>query len=249
MRKPTSFDIRRLFYLIEDRCLLLLSLSERIAVNYSRMTTVPMRKQSGVGCLTRLVLLLLLVGAVMAGATYLFAPWAYYMGGQFHWFPSWGGVGRMHSNSAGGDYAIYLYFTPRARRYDGPRHVDGNAWLCTPRGERFTLSLGGDFGKPDGGWRGRDLNGKTASFYMINRTAAHIFNGASPRPELELRGHWSNPDLVLDDHSSLQRNFDHDARLFPNGKNRPYLGEVSTVTLKEGGKSDFEAACAAVKTR
>ena len=92
------------------------------------------------------------------------------------------------------------------------------------------------------------MNGKP-SVQFTPLSNATIFNGASPRPELELRGHWSNPDLVLDDHSSLQRNFDHDARLFPNGKNRPYLGEVSTVTLKEGGKSDFEAACAAVKTR
>jgi hypothetical protein len=201
------------------------------------------------GCLTRLVLLLLVIGAVMAGATYLFAPWAYYMGGRFHWFPSWQGVGRLHSNSGGGDYAIYLYFYPQIRRYSGPRHVSGRALLCTPRGERFNLNLGGDFGKPDGGWRGQDLNGKSASFYMFNRTAAHIFNGASARPELKLQGHWQNPDLVLDDDSSIQRTFDHNAQLYPDGKNRPYKGEISPITLREGGKSDFEAACAAVKMR
>ncbi|HKD81443.1 MAG TPA: hypothetical protein VKH81_17240 [Candidatus Angelobacter sp.] len=209
------------------------------------MTTVPMRRQSGVGCLTRLVLTLVIVGVVMAGATYLFSPWAYYMGGRFHWFPSWQGVGRLHSNSGGGDYAVYVYFYPRLRRYSGLRHVAGNAVLCTPRGERFTLTLGGDFGKADG----RDLNGKSARFYMFNRTAAHILSGGSARPELKLRGRWNNPDLVLDDDSSIQRNFDHNANLYPDGKNRPYLGEVSTVTLREGSKSDFEAACAAIKSR
>ncbi len=41
------------------------------------------------GCLTRLVLTLLVIGAVMAVATYVFAPWAYYMGGRFHWLPWW----------------------------------------------------------------------------------------------------------------------------------------------------------------
>jgi len=212
------------------------------------MSTLPLRRQSNIGCFTRLVLLLLVVGAVLGGATYLFAPWAYYMGGQFHWLPWWSGVGRLHSNSGGGDYAFYLYLSPRSSRFSGLRHVSGRALLCTPRGERFSLDLGGDFGKPNGGWRGSDLNGKSASFYMFNRTAAHIFGGASPRPDLKLQGHWQNPDLVLDDDSSIQRNFDHNANLYPEHANRPYKGEVSTITLREGGKSDFEAACAAVKS-
>lgn len=46
----------------------------------------------------------------------------------------------------------------------------------------------------------------------------------------------------------IQRNFDHAVNLYPDGKNRPYLGEVSPLTLHEGSKSDFEAACATVKT-
>jgi hypothetical protein len=213
------------------------------------MSILPAPRQSRMGCLTRLVLTLLVVGAVIAGATYVFTPWAYYMGGRFHWFPAWSGVGRLHSNSGGGDYAIYVYFYPKSTRWSGLRHVSGRAMLCTPRGERFNLNLGGDFARPDGGWRGHDLDGKSASFYMFNRTMGHIFNGKSPKPELELRGRWSNPDLVLDDHSSIQRNFDHNATLYPDGKSRPYLGEVSSITLHEGGKSDFEAACAAVKSR
>ena len=207
------------------------------------MTTLPVQRRSRIGCLTQLILLFVLVGAVFMGGTALFAPWAFYMGGRFHWFPGWQGVGRLHSNSGGGDYVLYVWFWPDHGKLRQLVYVQGRALVCTPRGERFNLTLGGTFAKPDGGWRGSDLNGKTASFYMFNRTAKHIFSGASPRPELKLRGKWNNPDLVLDDDSSIQRNFDHDARLNPDGKNRPYLGEVSPVMLHEGNKSDFEAAC------
>src|SRR5690349_18039225 len=95
------------------------------------MSILPLRRQSGrqskMGCLTRLVLVLVVACAALAGAMYLFAPWAYYMGGRFHWFPMWQGVGRLHSNSGGGDYAFYLYFYPKSTRWSGLRHVDGRA--------------------------------------------------------------------------------------------------------------------------
>ena len=210
---------------------------------------MPAPRRRGHGCLVQLLGALALGAILFLIISAVFTPWAFYMGGHFHWLPSWQGVGRLHSNSSGGDYAIYLYFYPQIRRYSGPRHVAGQALLCTPRGEKFSLTLGGDFGKPQDGWNGHDLNGKTASFYMFNRTAAHILSGASPRPDLELRGRWSNPDLVLDDHSSIQRNFNHDARLYPDGKTRPYMGEISPITLRESGKSDFDAACAAMKAK
>ena len=206
---------------------------------------MPAPRRRGHGCLVQLVGTLAVCGIVFLIISAVFTPWAFYMGGNFHWLPMWQGVGRLHSNSSGGDYAIYLYFYPQIRRYSGPRHVAGQALLCTPRGEKFSLTLGGDFGKPEG----HDLNGKTASFYMFNRTAAHIFNGASPRPDLELRGHWSNPDLALDDHSSIQRNFTREAKLYSDGKSRPYMGEISSITVHEGGKSDFDGECAAVKAK
>ena len=206
------------------------------------MTTLPAPRQSKIGCLTQLLLLFLLMGAVFVGGAALFAPWAFYMGGRFHAIPMWQGWGKLHSNSSGGDYMLYVWFWPDHGKLRQLVYVQGGALVCTPRGERFNLNLGGDFARPEG----RDLNGKTASFYMFNRTVKHILSGASARPELKLRGKWDNPDLVLNDDSSIQRNFDHDARLYPDGKNLPYLGEVSPVTLHEGSKSDFEAACAAV---
>src|SRR5262249_49805308 len=117
--------------------------------------------------------------------------------------------------------------------------------LCTPRGETFNLIVGGDFEKG----MGKDTNGKTASFYMYHRTPLSRIVGNDSRPSLELRGKWNNPDLALDDHGSIARAFDRNATLYPLHASRPYMGEVSQVTLHEGSKSDFEAVCAAVKTR
>jgi hypothetical protein len=149
----------------------------------------------------------------------------------------------MHSNSAGGDYVIQVSFNPKVGRYLGTRHVAGNAWLCTPRGEKFTLRLGGDFQKD----LKLDTNGKTASFYMNSYNLKNQFTGDT-RPSLELRGKWVNPDLVLDDHGSIARNFAPDGTLYgPKSPSRPYIGEVVPVTLHEGSNSEFEAACKAVK--
>jgi len=208
------------------------------------MATVAPPRQSRIGCLTRLVLLFVLAGVIVVGVMAVIAPWAFYMGGRFHMIPLWQGWGRMHSNTAGGDYAVYVWFWPDHGKFRQLAYVQGRALLCTPRGERFNLELGGDFDKS----AGSDLNGQRASFYMFNRTVKHILGGANTRPDLELRGKWSNPDLVLDDHGSIARNFQPDATLYAGqSPGRPYMAEVATVTLHEGSNRDFEAACAAVK--
>ncbi len=201
------------------------------------------RSRSKLGCLTQIVLVFVVAGAVMLAFFALTAPWAFYMGGRFHLVPQWQGWGRLHSTSAGGDYALYVTLWPSHGRFRQLVYVTGRAVVCTPRGERFALTLGGNFDKPPA----RDLNGKRASLYMFNRTFKHIFAGAPAKPELELRGHWSNPDLVGDDGGSIAGNFGPDARLYPDGTSRPYLGKVSPVTLHEGSRSEFDAACRAIQ--
>ena len=151
----------------------------------------------------------------------------------------------MHSNSAGGDYVVYLSFSPKTGRGMGLSNVAGNGLLCTPRGETFSMSVSGDFDKNIG----TDTNGRKASFYLYSRNQANRVS-AKTRPGLELRGQWVNPDLVLDDHGSIANNFGSDAKLYTGnlpGSAAP--GEVVTVTLHEGGKSEFESACAAAKSR
>jgi hypothetical protein len=187
------------------------------------------------------ILALLVVAVVVLPA--IFMPWAFFMGGSFHIIPTWQGWGKMHSKTAGGDYVIRISIYPKTGRRVGYTHVNGTAWLCTPRGETFYLNLGGDFQKD----LRLNTDGKTARFYMDNYGFKSQFT-ADRRPTLELQGKWNNPDLVLDDHGSIARNFAADGTLYgPKSPPRPYMGEVAPVTLHEGGNSDFEAACKAVK--
>lgn len=193
----------------------------------------------------QLVYALLLGIVVVGGITALVAPWGFFMGGRFHVLPMWQGVGRLHSNRAGGDYVLHIWFYPSIRKGTGLTHVAGNGELCTPRGEKFYLGLGGDFEKN----LRLDTNGKKATFYMSNRSVKSQFSGKDA-PHLELRGKWNNPDLVMDDHGSIARAFEPDATLYTgHSPSRPYMAEVSPVTLHEGGRADFDAACKAVKSR
>ncbi len=185
------------------------------------------------------VVLLVIIAVVLVGLPAIFTPWGFFMGGRFHVIPSWTGWGKMHSTRAGGDYVIMMTISPKTGRRMGLTHVDGNAWLCTPRGEKFTLHLGGDFQKDIR----LDTNGKTARFYMDNNSVKSQFSGER-RPYLELNGKWKNPDLALDDHGSIARNFEPDGSLYSgHSSSRPYMAEVVPVTLREGGKAEFEEAC------
>lgn len=203
----------------------------------------PFPRKSGPGCLVQ-VLTVLVLGMVLMLAIYaVFTPWAFYMGGHFHIYPGWTGWGKLHSNSAG-DYALYVSVSPATGgrgTYRAVPHIKGQAILCTPRGERYRLRVGGDFGKTSG----TDLQGKTAYLYAYNYS---VFSG-STRPSLEFRGKWNNPDLVLDDQGSINRAFDPGGKLVTNHHMRPYIQEVVPLTLHEGTRADFDAACAAIRNR
>lgn len=192
------------------------------------------------GCVVQVLAALALGVVVIMGIMAVFTPWGFYMGGHFHIIPNWTGWGRMHSKLAG-DYALFVTFTPKTGRSLGLTHVSGNAVICTPRGEQYKLRLGGDFGKPSG----TDLQGRSAYLYMNNYT---VFS-SSTAPSLEFRGKWNNPDLVLDDHGSIIRAFDPGGTLVTNHHMRPYVQEVVPLTLHEGSRADFQAACAALKAK
>src|SRR5512144_2765718 len=57
------------------------------------------------GCLPRLILISVAVGAVLLAVLWLVAPWAFYLGGSFHPLPMWQGAARLHSSS--GEYVLY----------------------------------------------------------------------------------------------------------------------------------------------
>lgn len=193
------------------------------------------------GCLPRLVLILLL-GCVLVGLiTAVFAPWGFYMGGKFNIFAYWQGWGVLHAKS--GKYVVFVRFEPRSsgsKTYPHPS-VGGSAYLCSPRGEIFRMNLGGGMRRGIG----TNTNGENISLYMYYWPFYGTFV-ADHRPSIELRGHWQNPNLVMDDHSSIQRAFNADGTVYRGeGPERPYMGEVVPVTLMPGSYSDFEAACKA----
>jgi hypothetical protein len=195
---------------------------------------------------TRQLLLPLVALAVLAfGLPFaidaVFAPWSFFMGGHFHLNPKWAGWGRMHSNTSG-DYAIYITISPSLGRGHSFTDVSGKGALCTQRGDVYRLSMAGSFGEGSGA----DLQGRTATIYPHNYDRKHTGHN---NPSLEFRGKWNNPDLVLDDQGSINQAFDPDGGLAKK-KNAPSgVQEIVQLTLHEGSRSDFDAACAALKAK
>ena len=171
----------------------------------------------------------------------VFAPWAFFMGGHFHLNPKWAGWGRMHSNTSG-DYAIYITISPSLGRGHSFTDVTGKGALCTQHGAYYRLSMAGSF--EDGS--GADLQGRTATLYPHNYDRKHTGHND---PSLEFRGKWNNPDLVLDDQGSINQAFDPGGGLAAKGHVRSDIKERVSLTLHEGSRSDFEAACAELKAK
>ena len=194
------------------------------------------------GCFTQVFIALLLGVVLVLAIDAVFAPWSYYMGGRFHWIPMWQGWGKMHSNVAGGDYLLYVSLTP-GRGARGVAHVTGTGILCTPKGETFRMTLGADFEK----YMGASTDGKHDYMYMHKRGTFYS-SASDPRPELEFHGAWHNPDLVLDDKGTMSRTFSPDATLYESQR-RPATRETIPLTLHEGTRSEFDAACETLKHR
>ena len=182
------------------------------------------------------ILLALACGALTLGIDAVFTPWPFFMGGHFHINPKWTGWGRMHSNTAG-DYVIYMSISPYFGRGRSLTDITGKGAICTQRGDNYPLNVGGSFQSH----LGTDLQGKTAVIYAHNYSKSHY------DPSLEFRGKWNNPDLVLDDHGSIGRAFEPGGTLAKNAVTRPYGQELVPLTLHEGTRVDFDAACAAIK--
>ncbi|HEY2030840.1 MAG TPA: hypothetical protein VGH20_16705 [Myxococcales bacterium] len=199
-------------------------------------------------------------------ATVVLSPWGFYLGGHFHLYPRWQGFGRLHSTTAG-DFVLFVSIVPGRGgsgrgKPSGPQ-LTGTAVLCTPRGERYDLWLGGEMERHFG----LDFQGRTVELHMRRKSFIDRQLGKDLRPKLQLTGRWNNPDLVMDDGGTLARGFEPDgsinaARLRAppvageagasaftgDFKKRPPGRETVQVTLREAARADFEAACAAAKT-
>jgi hypothetical protein len=197
----------------------------------------------GMGCLTRLLLLFLLGTVAVLAIDAVFAPWSFFMGGRFHPIPMWQGWGSIHAPA--GDYVLFVRMQPRPGSR-GVAHVSGTGVLCTPRGETFDLTMGADFERH----MGLSTDGKRVYMYLHKRPDYFFRSSGDTRPRLNLTGAWHNPDMVLDDHGSLSREFLADGTFYNGDPHKqPAAHGVLPLTLKEGSRSDFDDACKAAKVR
>jgi hypothetical protein len=187
-------------------------------------------------------LIFVLAGAFMLLVTAVFAPWGFYLGGHFHPLPYWQGWGRTNVASAGGNYLLFVRVEPSSRgsKMYLTTNLSGIAYLCTPKGERFRLSLGASMA------RHLPVNtlGQPIHLYMSNAPGWKTQFLTDRRPYLNFYGNWGDGQLVLDDRKAISNTFLPDGSLYKaHDQNHPEGGEVAHVTLKEGSYDDFEAAC------
>ena len=204
----------------------------------------PKSKQGCLGCLGRLLLILLLGGLLIVAIDAVFAPWSFFLGGHFHYLPMWQGWGRVHT--AGGDYLLYLYLYPAPGGSSGPLagypHLSGSGYVCTPRGEKIWLTGGGMFQDKH---IGIHPDGRQVGLYAHRKQVAN-FGAPDYRPDLDFHGTWQGDSFVGDDKGSFAMAFAPDGHLYKRGET-PTLKEIVPVTLKEDlswTMADFNAACA-----
>jgi hypothetical protein len=195
------------------------------------------------GCLFQCIVVLVLGVVLMIALTGLFYPWAFYLGGNFHIMPMWQGWGKAHTKS--GDYLVWVQFgpTPRSSKvmYRETR-ITGRAYVCTPRGERFPMHLGG--GMP------RHLNlstdGEAISLYTYYWPLWYGGFTSDHAPRLEFQGNWRNPNLVMNDRGSIAKAFQPDGTVYHSG-GRMSVPEVVPITFVSGPRSELDKACAAAR--
>ena len=145
----------------------------------------------------------------------------------------------MKSRTAG-DYVLFVRLSPTVRGHQmfPAWDLKGNAYLCTPKGERFTLRLGGDMP------RKFYVNsmGQPIHLWMDNWRAT-LPVGAQTQPYIRVDGHWAPSEVIGDDHKSISAAFQPDGTLKPRTYVVPSQAELIQVTLHEGSYSSFEAAC------
>ena len=198
-----------------------------------------MAKKVRLGCLGTLVVMVVVSAGVFVGTNALFAPWAFYMGGHFHLLPQWQGWGRMHSNAEGEDYLLYVRLTPTPS--SAPylsTSVKGDAMLCTPKGERYRLLLGGGMA------RHLPLNtvGQPIHLYMDKHVG--LLGVGDGRPRLDLRGVWIDGGMTMEDGGTLAREFGRDGSLLrKNAGSTANQAEKVAVTFTEASPLELWPRC------
>jgi hypothetical protein len=218
-------------------------LAQRLLKNPAAKPDRPHSRLGRLGCLPRLILLLIgslvLVGLITA----VFAPWGFFMGGKFNIFGYWQGWGTL--NTKNGKYVLYvrLYPSPSGSRIYPHPTVKGVGYLCSPRGQIFNMHLRGGMRRGIGTNTDGEKIGLSMDYWPV-------FGGTfatDHRPSIEVRGQWRNPSIVGDDFGSISRAFKPDGSVYQRGQDAhvAYPGDIVPVTLGAGSYSDFQNACKA----
>lgn len=181
--------------------------------------------------LRKIILLLVLMGAVTYGVVAGLNPWAMHIGGRWTPFLMWHGSGKLLTKS-GAEYPLYVSFYPSSHfsrlQMDGLRPtggVQGSAWLCTAPGEIQYLKLGGTI---YGGWRSTE--GSLMDFRLLEQK---IIDVGQRQGYFDLYGKWQGQQLVMDARTSVATQFRSGLKI-----------EHPSVTLDWGSYSDFKSVCA-----
>lgn len=137
------------------------------------------------GSWSKLLVVFVLVSGVMYAATAAFAPWSMYTGGHFHWLPMWQGWGKIPSPN--GNYWLYVRMTPKPSKGAYlSTWLAGNAYLCTPRGERMVMRLSAGMSRH----LPLDVTGQTISMSAYYRPVFWSVTGAPLVPSIAMKGVW-----------------------------------------------------------
>jgi len=199
------------------------------------------------GCLPQLLGLAVILALLYFGVTAIVAPWIYNVGGRWRLLPTWEGVGTIHAPSRGGDYPIYVSFSPDSGGTRSTLQVtsaDGWGAICTPAGKVFRLHV-----KAYAQGIVRDMNGHAFQLILENRPLT--WSVTSPnygdwKPRLELNGRWVGDTLVMSDGGTLTGAFLPDGGLNPHAPDVDQSGATALpITIVESTRSAFDAACKA----
>jgi len=147
----------------------------------------------------------------------------------------------MRSAAAGGNYYLWVSFTPTTPGYR-KSPLKGTAVLCPPKGERFRFRFGGSMPRS----HGTDLRGVPIHLYLTNWSLSSEFTG-DRRPQLDLYGSFGESQLILEDRGSLTRAFRPDGTLHgPGDPKRQWLQESVHVILQEDSSLKFSPTCPAL---
>jgi hypothetical protein len=179
----------------------------------------PVRRRAPRGCLVQLGISLLFAVVVVLGVESLLGPWIYVVGGRTRFLPFWAGRGEVQT--AAGTYRISIWFSPSSggsSRIYSSTQVKGGGYVCTPRGEGYSLSVSG--GTPGLVWK--DMDGRKFSLTARHEQMWRSFTAAPRQPSLSFTGQWVGPNLVMTDNASIAHAFLPDGSLDTRAKDGWY---------------------------